>query len=73
MARELPVSQVLMKEKEPKKEKKKSKVVGCSTENVEEKASKQEFTDTEDMVQRRSINQEENDCMWKKLSEKLGK
>ena len=53
------VSQVLTKENEPTKEKKKSKVVGCSTEKVEEKASKQEFTDTEDMVQRRNINQEE--------------
>ena len=40
-APELPVSQVLMKEEEPKKEMKKSKVAGWSTEKMDEKARKQ--------------------------------
>ena len=40
MAAELPVSQVLMKEKEPKKEMKKTKVAGWSTEKMDEKASR---------------------------------
>ena len=40
MAPELRVSQVLMREKEPKKELKKSKVAGWSTEKMDENASK---------------------------------
>ena len=59
MAAELPVSQVLMKDKEPMKEMKKTKVAGWSTEKMDEKASKQECKDAEEMVQWRSINQEE--------------
>ena len=43
------------KEKEQKKEKQKRKVVGWFTEKMEEKESKQEFGDAEDMVQRRTI------------------
>ena len=56
-APELLVSELLMKEKELKKEKKQSEVAGWFTEKIEEKASKQEFKDTEEMVQWRSINQ----------------
>ena len=67
-APELLVSQVLTKEQGQKKEWKKNKVVGWSTEKMEEKGSKQEFNDTEDMVQWRSINQEETDSVWKKRS-----
>ena len=48
---ELLVTQVLTIEKEPKKEKYKGKVEGCSKENMEEKASKQESKGTEEMVQ----------------------
>ena len=70
-APELLASHMLTKEKGPKKEKKKSKVVGWSTEKVEAKESKHEFKDTEEMVQWRNINQEEIDNMWKKLSEKI--
>ena len=70
---ELLVSKVFTKEKEQKKEKKTSKLVGWSTEKTEEKESKQEFEDAEDMVQWRTINQEEIDSVWKKLSEKRGR
>ena len=48
-------------------------VVGWSTEKVEEKGSKQEFQDTDDMVQWRSINQEDIDNVWQTLSGKLRK
>ena len=68
---ELPASQVLPRQKEPRKEKKKSNVVGCSTEKMEETASKQEFSDTEEMVQWRSINQEGTNHVWKQLSETM--
>ena len=72
-ALELLVSQVLTKEKEPKKEMKKSKVSGRSKEK-EEKASKREFKDAEEMVQWRSIDQEGiNNVCVEQLSEKLGK
>ena len=57
-APELLVSELLMKEKELKKEKKQNKVAGWFTEKIEEKASKQEFKDKEEMVQWRSINHE---------------
>ena len=46
------------------------KVEGLSTEKMEVKASKQELKETEEMVQWRSIKQEEIDNVWKKL---LGK
>ena len=75
-APELLVSQVVTKEKEPKKEKKKSKVVGWSTVKMEEKESKQEFKDTEEMVQCnqwRSIDPEVSNNVWDKLSVKLRK
>ena len=55
---ELLVSQVLTKKKEQNKEKKQSKVVGWSTEKMEEKERKQEFKDMEDVAQRRSTYQE---------------
>ena len=64
-----PLSHALLKEKEPKKENTKSKVAGWSTEKMEEKASKQEFKDIEEMVQRWSINQAEINDVWKTLSE----
>ena len=38
---------------------------------MDEKAHHQVFKDTEEMVQWRSINQQEVDNMWKKLSEKI--
>ena len=60
------------KKREPKKEKKKSKVAGWPTENMEEKASTHEFNDTEEMVQWRSLNQEGINNVWKKLSENGG-
>ena len=41
-----------------KKENKKSKVAGWSTAQMEEKASKHELQDTEEMLHWRSINQE---------------
>ena len=62
------VSQVATKEKEPKKENKKRKVVGWSTEKMEEKASKHEFKDTEEMVQWKSIAQKRMET----LSDKIG-
>ena len=43
-----------------------------STEKMEEEESKQEFNDTEEIVQWRSINQEEIDNV-EKLSEQLRK
>ena len=55
-------------EKEQQKEKKKSKLVGWSTENMEEKQSNQEFKHSGEMVQWRSIDQEEIDKMWKTMS-----
>ena len=45
-APELLVSQVFTKDEEPKEEEKKMKVVGWSTEKMEEKESMQEFKDT---------------------------
>ena len=59
-----------MKE-EGKEEKERNKVVGWSTEVMEEVRSKREFKDTEEMVQWRSINQEEVDNEWKVLYEKM--
>ena len=57
---ELIVSQAHIRKSEAKKEetKPKKKVVGWSTEEMEEKTSKRELKDTEEMVQWRSINQE---------------
>ena len=46
-------------------------MVRWSTEMMEEKTSKQEFKNTEEMVQCRNINQEEIDKMWMKLSENV--
>ena len=69
-APELLKTRVLTKEEERKK----SKVVGLSTEKMEEKGSKHKLKDTEDMVQWRSIDQEEVDNVveeavgtWKKM------
>ena len=70
-APERPVSQVSTKQKVPTKEKKQSMVAGWSTEKMEEKASKQEFKDTEDMVQWRSTNQENIETLRKKVSENI--
>ena len=52
------VSQVVTKEKEPKKEKKKTWLVRWSTEKM------REFRDTEEMVQWRNIDQEGINNMW---------
>ena len=66
---ELLVSQIATKEKEPKKEKKKSEVVSLVHRKMEEKASTYEFKHTEEKVQWRNINQEEIDSVWMRLSE----
>ena len=61
---ELTVPQAQMKKREAEKDKqknnkkKKKKVVGLSTQRMEEKTSKREFADAEDMVQWRSMNHE---------------
>ena len=47
-----------MNKRKEQKEEKKSKVEGWSTEKMKRKESQQQFKDTEDMVQWRSINQE---------------
>ena len=62
-APELLVSEGSTKDKEPQKERKKSE--GWSTEKMQEKASKQEFKETEEMVRWRSINQEGINNVWK--------
>ena len=67
-APQLRISPVVTKEKELKKEKKKSKLVGWSTATMEEKERNQEFKDSEEMEQRRSIDQEGINKMWKTLS-----
>ena len=64
-------SQVVIKGEVQKKEKKKSKLKGRSTDKMEKKASKQEFRDTEEMVQWRSINQKGLDNLWKELCEQM--
>ena len=51
--------QVATEEKEPKKENKKSRVVGLFTETVEEKASKHEFKDTEELCNARASNRKD--------------
>ena len=66
---ELRVSQVLTEEKGQKKEKKKRKVVGWSTEKMEKKERKQEFRDTEEIVHSRSRNQERLGNVWKSCRE----
>ena len=48
-------------------EKKKGKVVGWSTEKMEEKESKQDFEDTEEMVQWKSIDQGVINRKWQTL------
>ena len=45
-------------------EEKQEKVARWSTKMLEEVTSKREFEDTEEMVQCRSINQEEVDTLW---------
>ena len=55
-------------EKEQQKEKKKSKLVGWSTENMEDKQRNQEFKHSGEMVLWMSIDQEGIDKMWKTLS-----
>ena len=47
----------------------KKKVVGWSTERMEDKTSKREFKDTEERVQWRSINQGGFDNLWKETME----
>ena len=58
------MSHVLTKEREPKKEKKKSEVAGWSSAKMEERTSKHEFKDTEEMVQWRNINQGGINMVW---------
>ena len=65
---ELRVSPVFTKEKEQQKEKKKSKLVGWSPENMEEKQRKLDLGHLEEMVQWRSVDQEGMNQMWKTLS-----
>ena len=55
------------------KEKKKSKLVGWSTENMEEKQRNQEFKHSEEMVPWRSVDQEGMNQMWKTLSKIEGR
>ena len=55
--------------KEGKEEESKKRVVGWSTERMEDKTSKREFKDTEETVQWRSINQEGFDNLWKETME----
>ena len=59
------MSQAQMKEKVAKKEKEKKKVEGGSTKKIKEDRSIREVKDSEEMVQRRSMNQDEVDNLWK--------
>ena len=65
--REVMVSQAQMKKKEAKKEKGHNIVVGWSVERMEEDRSNREVKDSEEMLQWRSINQEEVDNLWKEM------
>ena len=69
-APELLVFQVLTKEKDQRRRRKKSKLAGRSTEKMEEKARKHDFKDTEEMVQWRSINQEKSTMCGNSCREK---
>ena len=51
--------------------KKKKKVAGWSTKAFKEVTSRRENEDTEEMVQWKSINQEEVENLWKVLSRKM--
>ena len=51
--------------------KKKKKVAGWSTKMLEEVTSRREVDDTVEMVQWRSINQEEADNLWNDMSGKM--
>ena len=65
------VSQAQMKKKKSKREKEKKKVVGYSTERMKEYRSKREVKDSEEVVQPRSIHQEEVDHFGKELCGKI--
>ena len=61
-----------MKGGESKEEKKKEKkVAGWSTKMIKEVASKQEFEDTEEMVQWRSISEEDMHELWTALCRRM--
>ena len=58
-------------EKEQQKEKKQSKLVGWSTEHMEEKQRNQEFKHSGEMVLWMSIDQEGMNQMWKKQCQRM--
>ena len=65
-APELLASQALAKQQEAKEEKQKNKVVGWFSKEMEEKRSKREFQDTEEMEEHQSGRKKVRQRLWKK-------
>ena len=69
-APELAVHERMTKGEEVKCTKEKKQVKGCSTEEMRDKVNSHVEIDTEEMIEWRSLRQEEIDQCWKKLTKK---